>query len=103
MTRNEVLHTLTAFAAAWPTFPLEEPTVELWCNALADCDNTAAVRATARLVTNEEWFPSVARFRAEVRAVAGGSDLPGLPPGRANPEHVARMVAEARRHLGGAA
>lgn len=68
MTRTEALDVLDLLAAAYPTYPLEKPTAELYVNALATVDAADAKQATGVWVKQHDRFPKVSELLAASRS-----------------------------------
>jgi hypothetical protein len=68
MNATETAAVLAYFAAAWPDKDFPTQTVDVWVDACADLDPIAANTAMRRMVKQENWFPTIARFRAAVAA-----------------------------------
>lgn len=63
MNVRETAEILGYLAAAWPKYELTEETVQVWVDQFASADFEKAQKAAKEVVANDEWFPSVARFR----------------------------------------
>lgn len=64
MNIRETAEILGYLAAAWPKYELAEETVRVWVDQFEDVSFEHAQRAAKQIVAKDEWFPSVARFRA---------------------------------------
>ena len=71
MNLRETAEVLGYLAAAFPKHEMFEETVTVWSDQFLNTDFEAAQRAAKNVVSSDQWFPSVARFRevlaAEVR------------------------------------
>lgn len=83
MTRKEAGAVLALMTAAWPRTPLSEPTAHVWIDVLGDVDADDGLAAARRLITADEYFPSIARYlevvHAVIRSIAAHTP-PELPP-----------------------
>lgn len=70
MTDNDTAAVLAYFASAWPNYDLTEPTVRVWQQECADLDPLDAEQAMRQLVRSEQFFPTIAKFRQQVRTLA---------------------------------
>lgn len=66
MVVREVAEILGYLAAAFPKHEMPEETVRVWCDQFASLDYGVAQRAAKRVVADDEWFPTIARFREVV-------------------------------------
>lgn len=65
MTRAEAKALVGSLVAAYPTANIEQATVELWTHQLSLLQSVeAGVQAVQEIIHSDEWFPSLARFRA---------------------------------------
>lgn len=108
MTRTEAAFVLATFASAFGR-EVDESAMELWYGStLERCDPSVAARTIERIVAEDEWFPTPARFNAVRRAVERGME----PPHRALPaplidqserERVHALITKTRATLRGEA
>jgi len=66
---QQVGEILAYFSAAWPRHEMYEETVQVWLDQFQRTDFEVAQVAAKQIVEKEEWFPSVSRFKREVRDV----------------------------------
>lgn len=112
MTHADALKVLAVLTAAFPRYDLPRETAQLWLAVLTDLHVQDAEPAAKDVVNQDEWFPTIARFRQLVAAhrrarETRAAETRGLPDGRTpvppNPELMAatrRMLAEraTKRH-----
>ncbi len=99
MNAREVAISLATFCAAWPNTKLTEETTLLWVEALADIDPAGAKLATAQIVREDQWFPTIARFR-EVAKARAPRDIPNaLPEAPPNFPRNVELVRATRKAL----
>lgn len=107
MTRQETAAVLALMTAAWPRQPVTDATVAVWGDALRDLVAEDALTAAKALIANEEFFPSVTKFRSTATALArrrlmAHAHERGLPEGERVPNDRGRqLAAEARARLHG--
>lgn len=70
MNSHQVGEILAYFSAAWPKYDVYEETVNIWIDQLQRTDFETAQLAARQVVEKEDWFPSVSRFKREIREVA---------------------------------
>ena len=64
-------------AAAFPSVAINERTLTVYWNALKDHATGPVLRKSVNnLITNSQWFPTVARIRDECAAVDGRNRIP---------------------------
>lgn len=82
MTHDDVLRLLQSLRAAFPaTRPLADGTAATWANALANTDVDVAADALAIIRSEDEFFPSIARFHGACRSVRASRGETTLGPG----------------------
>jgi hypothetical protein len=101
MTRADAIRLLEVLSAAYPTYPLEKATVELYISALAGVDASVASPACARWVQEQDRFPTISQVIGACRAIVGEyQSLPALPaPQRVDPDEFRRGLERARASL----
>lgn len=70
MTPQDTIAVVAYFGAAWPTFDPSDDTIDAWVAELGDIVAADANDAMRQLVRTSEFAPSIAKFRAECKAVA---------------------------------
>lgn len=104
MTHAESLKVLAVLTAAFPRYDLPRETAQLWLAVLSNFHAKDAEAAAMDVVNQDEWFPTIARFRQLVAAhrrarELRASETRGLPDGHSpvppNPE----LIAATRRML----
>lgn len=100
MTRADAIRLLEVLSAAYPTYPLEKTTVELYISALAGVDADTARTACSRWVQKQDRYPTVSQLLAACRAATGPRPFPALPaPERVAPDEFRRGLEQARASL----
>lgn len=103
MTDTEAAQVFGLLRAAWPDKQLPDKTIDLWLELATDLHVDDAKRAAEQIVREDQWFPSIARFRqvcevwAHRRRNQDAADR-GLP----GPRHAApppELLAAARELL----
>ena len=83
MTPAEALKVLSVLRNAFPREVLTPETVTVYCAELADIDYELAGRAARKIIRSSEWFPTIAKIRVEVDALAKtlakNPPIPALP------------------------
>ena len=69
MNVRETAAVLAVITVAWPWAELDEHSLDVWADALADLDPETALEAAKRLVRSESRPPSIARLREQAAAV----------------------------------
>jgi hypothetical protein len=78
MQPREVAEILGYLSAAFPKHDLPQETVAVWCDQFASTDFELARDAAKQIVAEDDWFPTIHRFREAVgRLLRAG----GAPPG----------------------
>lgn len=70
MNPQDTIAVVAYFGAAWPTFDPSDDTVDVWVAELADVDPADARDAMRQVVRTSDFPPSIAKFRAECKAIA---------------------------------
>ena len=101
MNKRETAHVMMRMSAAWPAQDLPDMTVNLWAEELEGVSYETGMEAAKRLIREDHWFPSIARFLEMVRACAPRrtyAELEAAEDQPADPEAVAKVL-QMTRHL----
>lgn len=74
MTPEQTDRVLAELAAAWPRFDLTQATCLTWYEYLEAVPAEAATVAVRRAITEDRWFPTIARFLELARAAQRAID-----------------------------
>lgn len=103
MTPGETARVLAVLTAAYPNVTLEEPTVRLWAQQLADVAAKDAQAVATSIIRTDQWFPTLARFfevwREHRRLERMRETNPALPAAPASPPLAKERIAEIREQL----
>lgn len=76
MTRNETVELLAWLALRFPSQKLTGPSIEAYCESLADYPIELSQKAAKKLATTSRWFPSLAEIIGEIAELALGLPTP---------------------------